>query len=109
MSAALVNKLLDSFNELERCINLTKEVLAAKKSVPAEVIERVNQYSSIVARQRELAHGLKVHIDEQNWEEVARHVKLINGLSSMIRDDAQAILLGAAADKVEVKSQVLLS
>jgi hypothetical protein len=95
MSVALVQKLLSSFDELERCITVTKEVLATKSGVPADVISRVNQYSEIVAKQRLLAGELKRHISEQNWSEVSRHVRLINGLSTMIRDDAQAILSGS--------------
>ncbi len=95
MSDSLVNKLLESFDELERCIDMTKDVLAQKEGVPSDVVERVNQYSGIVTKQRGLAVTLKSHLDNQDWEEVGRHVKLINGLSSMIRDDAQAILSGS--------------
>jgi len=94
MSGQLVDKLLKSFDELDRCISVTRQVLSGKDGVPEEVIERVNQYTDIVAKQRSLASVLRNHISEQNWEEVSRHVKLINGLSSMIRDDAQAILSG---------------
>ncbi len=94
MSAQLVDKLLKSFDELDNCISVTKDVLAEKEGVPEEVVQRVNQYTDIVAKQRILAADLRSHISEQNWDEVSRHVKLINGLSSMIRDDAQAILSG---------------
>ena len=95
MSISLVDKLLESFDELERCIGLTKDILNQKQGVPNEVLERVEQYSQIVVKQRTLANDLREHIANQNWSEVSRHVKLINGLSSMIRDDAQAILSGA--------------
>lgn len=97
MADTLVTKLLDSFDELERCIEMTKDVLSQKEGVPSDVVERVNQYSDIVAKQRGLAITLKSHLSEQNWQEVGRHVKLINGLSTMIRDDAQSILSGAYA------------
>lgn len=95
MSEALIDKLLQSFEELDRCISVTKQVLAEKQGVPQEVLDRVGQYPQIVNKQRDLASGLRTHIATQNWEEVARHVKLINGLSAMIRDDAQAILSGS--------------
>ena len=101
MSESLVNKLLESFNELEGCIEMTKQVLADKDGVPEDVLSRVNQYSDIVTKQRELALKLRSHLDTQNWAEVGRHVKLINGLSSMIRDDAQAILSGAYKPKAK--------
>lgn len=95
MSEVLVTRLLKSFDELDKCIELTKDVLSQKSEVPADVIQRVEQYSSIVNKQRGLAFRLRGFISEENWEEVSRHVKLINGLSTMIRDDAQAILSGS--------------
>lgn len=91
----LVDKLLESFNELDRCITHTRTALAEKNGVPEDILSRVEQYSSIVSKQRDLALGLREHLSLQNWDEVARHVRLINGLSGMIRDDAQAILGGA--------------
>ena len=36
--------------------------------------------------------ALAGHLKLQNWPEVARHVKIISGLSAMIRDDAAEIL-----------------
>jgi len=95
MSEALIDKLLQSFEELDQCISVTKQVLSEKDGVPKEVLDRVGQYPSIVNKQRDLASNLRSYISSQNWEEVARHVKLINGLSAMIRDDAQAILSGS--------------
>ena len=74
---------------------MTREVLAEKEEVPQDVLDRVQQYSDIVSKQRGLANRLRAHLTAENWEEVGRHVKLINGLSSMIRDDAQSILAGA--------------
>ena len=95
MSEALIDKLLESFDELDRCINLTNEVLRNKEGVPSEVLERVSQYSEIVNKQRSLAGNLRAAIETQDWEAVSRQVRVINGLSRMIRDDAQAILAGA--------------
>ena len=97
MSDSLVEKLLGSFDELDKCIAVTKQVLSQKDGVPEDVVLRVNQYSDIVTKQRGLAHELREHLDNQNWDEVGRRVRLINGLSSMIRDDAQAILASAGA------------
>lgn len=109
MSDSLVNKLLESFDELERCIDMTKGVLSTKDGVPIDIMERVNQYSDIVKKQRKLAIELRDHIIVQNWDEVGRHVKLINGLSSMIRDDAQAILSGALElPSNEIKNEFLV-
>jgi hypothetical protein len=107
MSATLVNKLLESFSELDRCIAVTREMLRNKRGVPVSVLERVAQYSEIVDKQRLLAQDLKRHIAAQEWDEVARHVKLINALSAMIRDDAQAILAGSVSEASNRDAEVL--
>ena len=98
MNESIVEKLLSSFDELDRCIYVTKQVLSGKDGVPEDILVRVEQYGEIVAKQRGLAHQLQEFIDAQDWQEVGRRVKLINGLSGMIRDDAQAILANAYAD-----------
>lgn len=95
MSEQLVGKLLESFEELDRCINHTRGVLSQKQGISEDVLSRVEQYAQIVNKQKTLASELKNYIELQNWEQVTRHVRLINGLSSMIRDDARAILSAA--------------
>ncbi len=92
MTGSFVDKLLTSFDKLENCISVTESVLKQKPEVPEDVIKRINQYSEIVSKQRRLAEELRGYLAEQNWDQVSRHIKLINGLSSMIRDDAQQIL-----------------
>ena len=109
MNQDLVTKLLESFDELDRCIVVTKQVLSAREGVPTDVLARVDQYADIVVKQRSLAGGLRKYIECENWDEVARHVKLINGLSAMIRDDAQAILSGSYQKTTDSKESVLLS
>ncbi|MBP9838162.1 MAG: hypothetical protein KBC84_05560 [Proteobacteria bacterium] len=108
MSEELISKLLESFNELDNCIEHTKSVLAKRAGVPNDVLARVNQYSDIVLKQRSLTEDLRKYLDTQNWDEVTRHVKLINGLSSMIRDDAQSILSISLDAEAKVKPEVLV-
>ena len=104
----LVGKLMESFDDLDRCIEMTKEVLSQKENVPGEVLHRIEQYSDVVVKQRSLAITLKQHIASENWDEVSRHVKIINGLSAMIRDDAQSILAGAHRVSAEEKNHYLV-
>ncbi len=104
----LVSKLMESFDDLDRCIEMTKEVLSQKENVPEDVLHRIDQYSDVVLKQRSLAETLKTHIAGENWEEVARHVKIINGLSAMIRDDAQSILAGANRPDAEEEDTYIL-
>ena len=105
MSHTLIEKLLKSFDELDQCITVTKDVLCEKQGVPGDVISRVEGYAQAVEKQRELTAGLRVYIEKQEWDEVSRHVKLINGLSAMIRDDAQAILSGSYHGDISAVNQ----
>lgn len=107
MSELLVNKLLESFDELDRCISRTRAKLSEKTDISEDIMARVDQYSDIVAKQRDLAHGLRRFLTEQNWDEVTRHVRLINGLSAMIRDDARSILSQAIGQQAEVDEKPL--
>lgn len=92
MQNNIIDRLFSSFTDLEKAIDSAKVTLAKKESVPAEIMTRLKSYDTILAKQRELASTLCDHINKGNWDEVSRHVGLINGLSAMIRDDARAIL-----------------
>ncbi len=88
----IIDRLFASFTELEGAIQSAKKTLSQKESVPSAVIARLNSYDGILAKQKGLAQELCQFISQGNWDEVSRHVNLINGLSAMIRDDARAIL-----------------
>ncbi len=92
----IIDRLFSSFSELETAIEGAKVTLAKKKAIPSEILERLNSYDGILAKQKALATVLCEHINKGNWDEVSRHVGLINGLSAMIRDDARAILSAVA-------------
>lgn len=92
MSHIIIERLFSSFTELETAISGAKQTLSQKPAVPREVFDRLNSYDGILAKQRALAKELCTHISAGNWDEVSRNVSIINGLSSLIRDDARAIL-----------------
>lgn len=105
MAESLVEKLIDSFDQLDKCITVTRTILSSRPGVPEDVISRVSQYSEIVQKQRETAGDLHALIANQDWEEVGRRVKIINSLSAMIRDDAQSILETAEGNGVSVSRE----
>ncbi|MCB0320508.1 MAG: hypothetical protein KDD60_06230 [Bdellovibrionales bacterium] len=92
----IIDRLYQSFADLEKAILGAKKTLESKEEVPREVVERLNSYDGILAKQKKLADELCQHIQSGNWDQVSRHVGLINGLSAMIRDDARAILSSLA-------------
>lgn len=91
MKPIVIKKLLQSINELEVAISKAK-ISFAKKPGGNLVIERIKHYEEMLAKQKSLTTTLCGHAVQGNWSEVNRHVKLINGLSLMIRDDARELL-----------------
>lgn len=92
----IVSRLFASFTDLESAIESAKKTLAQKEAIPEEIVKRLNSYDTILTKQRVLATSLCEEMARGNWDEVSRLVGLINGLSSMIRDDARAILSSLA-------------
>lgn len=92
MQNDIIERLFSSFTDLETAITSARTTLEKRGAIPGEIIARLTSYDDILAKQRALAGKLCVFIRSGNWDEVARHVSLINGLSAMIRDDARAIL-----------------
>jgi hypothetical protein len=90
----IINRLFESFNELERAIASARQTLEQKSEPPKDLLARIGTYEQILDKQRSLATALCGHSSLGNWGEVSRHIKLINGLSAMIRDDAREILSG---------------
>ncbi len=88
----IVDRLLGSFCELERAIYNAKTTLSRNDSVPVGVIERLESYDTIIARQRQLAMELSEVVGRGDVETVVRLISIINGLSGMIIDDARSIL-----------------
>jgi len=96
--------LFNSLNDLGTAIHSARDKLVRRSTVPEEVLVRLRSYDTILAKQRELAFELCKHIQDGDIGEVERTVKLINGLSKMIRDDAKDILSSvmASGDKAPI-------
>jgi len=104
----IIRRLFQSFIELEKAILSAKEALEKRSDIPKELVARIKTYEEILDKQRSLATSLCGHASLGNWEEVARHVKLINGLSFMIRDDARDILAEAKPRSVAEERPAML-
>ena len=95
-----ISKIFESFHELERAIKRARTSIEQNNKPDQKMIERLDQYEDILEKQKSLATALCGYATLNNWDEVARHVKLINGLSTMIRDDAKELLYGPAQPQV---------
>lgn len=107
MKKIIVRRLFQSFIELEKAISTAKKTLLKQKEPSQQVLDRIKTYEEILEKQRELATAMCGHASLGNWEEVARHVKLINGLSFMIRDDARDILASARPQQKQEEREVM--
>ena len=92
MEPRIIENLVASCTELEGAITQARLTFRSRESVPEGVVKRLESYDTILSKQRSLAVALCEAIAQTDWDEVTRHVTLINGLSAMIRDDAKAIL-----------------
>ena len=101
---SIVTKLFSSFTDLETAIESAKDTLKKRGTIPDEVLQRLESYDTIISKQRRLATDLCEKLHKEQWDEVNRIVGLINGLSSMIRDDARAILSALALNTDDVVS-----
>jgi hypothetical protein len=109
MNKLVIQKLLESFSELETAIRSARIALEKRPNPPAELVERVENYERILSKQRFLANDLWKHVGTSNWSEVSRHVKLINALSSMIRDDAREVVVGMRPKLSTEEKELMLS
>ncbi|HMO17988.1 MAG TPA: hypothetical protein PKA63_11955 [Oligoflexia bacterium] len=107
MKTTIIKKLFQSIGELEGAILKAKSSFQGKGEAADEVLERISYYESILHKQKDLTTDLCHYAIKGNWIEVNRHVKLINALSLMIRDDARELLspvpLRSVTTEVEVE------
>ncbi|RIL10871.1 MAG: hypothetical protein DCC75_03420 [Proteobacteria bacterium] len=91
--SGLIERLYASFAHLEQSINGARTALAGRGNTPPEIFRRLDSYKQILSSQKALADELGGLMSTGNLEEVGRRVKLINGLSAMIIEDAKGVLM----------------
>lgn len=109
MKKIVIKRLFESFSELDRAIKSAKKTLCNNDDTPPEVLKRIELYEEILEKQQNLATALCGHASLGNWSEVSRHVKLINGLSAMIRDDAREVVSGMRLPLSSDERELMLS
>lgn len=91
MEVLVLDRLLESLNELESSIAAAQRAVLKGGARP-EIEARLRQYEAMLVRQRQLAVSLDELISQNEWEAVNRSMRLINGISSMLRDDAREVV-----------------
>ena len=102
---SIINRLLESLEELERSIRLAKKTLSTSEKQDESLCKRISYYEEVISKQKKLSQSLCEHMMKGNWTEVSRHVKLINGFSTLVRQDAKNLILeiigGTAAEAAD--------
>ena len=108
MKHIVINRLIQSFGELEKAIVSARSTLEENQDTPRDILDRIDVYDEILEKQRILTTKLSAYAAEGDWREVSRHVQLINALSAMIRDDAREILTGVKAPVDDQQKEMML-
>ena len=91
ISTSMLKSLYQSLEGLEKSLKRAKKTVM-ERGGGEELLSRVEQYEEISRKQRAFCSELQTAFDAENWEEVGRLTKLINGLSCMIKEDSKDIL-----------------
>lgn len=106
MKPIVIKKLFQSIGELETAISKARTSFTGKGEAAEEVLDRIKYYENILNKQKRLTNDLCSFAMKGDWAEVNRHVKLINALSLMIRDDARELLSPVPLRSVETEIEV---
>ncbi len=98
MSHDVVNRLLSSFAVLENAIAGARQSLSSRAEVPVKILDRIDSYSALLTKQRDIAEQLAASVDLADWNDVAHKIRLINGLLDLIRQDAREIVQSLSQD-----------
>jgi hypothetical protein len=104
MKTNKLEQLAKSLENLEHAIQSVYERFAAKEDISGDVLKRIDQYKDICAYQHVLCNDLKFDIEEENVEQVAQQVKVINGLSALLVEDVKQLLEGMKSESNSEKS-----
>ncbi len=96
MKTQVFDRLFSSIQRLSDAIVTARnaaESMSEDQRVP--LLQRLDSYQEMLDKQEASAFELYRNASRGRWTEVSRHIKIINALSSMIRDDAREIILSA--------------
>jgi CHASE3 domain sensor protein len=91
---------------LEQSIHAAHRALANRIDARPELEERLRQYEAMLMAQRRAADELEDAMKQESWDAVERCIRIINGISTMLRDDARevvALLTGEEPASPEVE------
>ena len=91
-SVEVIRKLRGSLDNLEKSVILAKVAFCKQDVIPTDVLRRIISYEEAIAKQKGLADKLIVMLETGKAQEAVQLIKVINGFSAMIFEDANDLI-----------------
>ena len=100
-SVEAIKKLRESLDSLERSVVMAKTAFCKQEVVSTDVLRRIISYEEAIAKQKGLADKLIVMLERGKAQEAVQLIKVINGFSAMIFEDANDLIKTISGDAAE--------
>ncbi len=95
ITAATIAKISYSINELETAVNTARKIIFTINEMPFEkeiiaTLARFDEYEKVIKKQRKLFAQLCTCYSKREIREMNQLIKIIGGLSAMIREDVMS-------------------
>ena len=91
-SVEVIKKLRGSLDNLEKSVVMAKTAFCKQEVVSTDVLRRIVSYEEAIAKQKGLADKLIVMLERGKSQEAVQLIKVINGFSAMIFEDANDLI-----------------
>lgn len=92
MEQITVEKILLSINQLEKAVEMARRSIESSKLARPQLLSRLDCYTQVVKKQRELAQQLAQSRAAQDWDEAHRLASLIRGSSQFMAGEMQVVI-----------------
>lgn len=107
MDISIIEKLNQSVDSLEYSIHTAAKSIVSKYGEDHTASKRLQQYSSAINSQRSYIENLNQAVQNNNLDETYRLIQIINGISTLIKDDARALVECLYNNSCEIDKDVL--
>ena len=105
---AHILRVFDSFNALDSALQKAKIIVQTQEMSQPDLMLRIEKYEEILRKQREVAKSLRQHIGSKDWVTVRKEMKIMSGLSMMMREDALDLVYEIQGAKiVHISNQIM--
>lgn len=101
-------RVFDSFSALDNALQKAKVIVQTQEMSHSGLMSRIEKYEEILSKQREVAKSLRQHMKSKNWVAVHKEIRIMGGLSMMMREDALDLIYEIQGAKiVHISNQIM--